>query len=308
MCSKIKSQFLRRLCCSASFLQPPTSREVHAWCLFPDDIPQMNLLCSYESILPCEERNTVYQAKNKNVQKEYLLTRVLARTLIARYTRGLVDPNALRFERGNHGKSRIVWPRQSIIGELWNPPRIAFNISHTRSLIVCAVTGASQVGIDVEEKYRVTQTDLIKFARRRFSEMEVAQLEQLNDLEARKQHFLELWTLKESYGKAIGNGIAGTTLRDAAFAFDDFSSTLKLKNYLTGVAAHEQVFTINANILNDAKLWQFILLQLTNSHNVSICVQQVLSDPEPFHLDIMKTIPLVKDEPFFEAVALGLSI
>ncbi|KAI5068199.1 hypothetical protein GOP47_0016544, partial [Adiantum capillus-veneris] len=309
MHSKPKSQFLRQVCCcSTSFLEPPTSREVHVWCLFPDEVHQMSPLCSYESILSCEERSILKQAKNKKVQKEYLLTRILVRILIAKYTGGVVDATALRFERGKLGKPMILWPSPSNIGKLWSPPKITFNVSHTRSLIVCAITGASQVGIDVEEKDRVTRTDLIRFGRRKFSEMEVAQLEQLNELEARKQHFLHLWTLKESYGKAVGNGIVGTTLRDAAFAFDDFSSTLKFKEYLTGVQAHEQVFTIEANIQNDANLWKFVLLQLSNSHNVPLCVHKDVSVGDPFHLQIMKTIPLMKDEPFFEAVALGMSI
>ncbi|KAI5083958.1 hypothetical protein GOP47_0000127 [Adiantum capillus-veneris] len=295
-------------CCSASCLEPPTSREVHVWCLFPDEVHDTDLLCSYKSILPSEERNILYQAKPDKVQ-EYLLTRILARTLLARYTGGVMDPSALRFERGKHGKPRIVWPTESNGGKMWNPPKINFNISHTRSMIVCAITGASQIGIDVEDKNRATHTNLMRFARRKFSATEAAQLEQLTDSEAHKRHFLQLWTLKESYGKAVGNGIVGTTLRDAAFAFGEFSAASDFLKYLTGVRFHEQVFTIKASIVNDENFWQFVLLQLTNSHNVSICLhRQDVSVQDPLHLQIMKIIPLVKEEFLFEAVTLGLTV
>eukprot|EP00250_Pteridium_aquilinum_P019240 c24359_g1_i4 orf=149-1129(+) len=313
--SRRTSWHRRHLCCSsAPLFQPPTSREVHLWCLCPNEIQQASLLCSYESILPCEERSRLFQAKNKKVQKEYLLTRILARTLLARYSGELVEPSALKFERGRLGKPKVVWPLHTTAGQTWHPPKIRFNISHTRSLIVCAVTGASQVGIDVEEKDRETHTNLIRFARRKFSEMEAVWLEQLDDVEARKHLFLRLWTLKESYGKALGNGIAGTTLRDAAFSFEEFSSAPVFLEYLTGLQAHEQVFQIKPNVPNDSNIWQFVLLQLTNTHYASVCVQrsgsleQEFEVKEPLHLRIMKTIPLVKDDPLREAVALGLSI
>ena len=53
-----------------------------------------------------------------------------------------------------------------------------------------------QVGLDVENRRRETHTDLVRFARRRFSQMEAVRLEQMDDFEAQKNHFLELWTLK----------------------------------------------------------------------------------------------------------------
>ena len=52
------------------------------------------------------------------------------------------------------------------------------------------------MGLDVENRCRETHTDLVRFARRRFSQMEAVRLEQMDDFEAQKNHFLELWTLK----------------------------------------------------------------------------------------------------------------
>lgn len=315
---KPKTCQLKYLCLSSqAMLDPPKSREVHVWCLFPNEVHQSSLLHLYESILPNEERTRVFQAKSKKVQKEHLLTRILARTLLARYTGEQVDPSALKFERSSFGKPEIVWPSHTASGQLWHPPKISFNLSHTQSLIACVITGGLQVGIDVEEKERETHTNLVTFARRKFSKMEALRLEQLDNLEMRKNHFLQLWTLKESYGKALGKGIAGTTLRDIAFHFEELSATPDFLEKVTGIQAHEQVFSIRLEILNslqaDSKSWQFVLLQPTDAHYASVCVQQSGSfeqdskEMQPLHLQIMKTIPLVKDEPLFDALALGLS-
>lgn len=52
------------------------------------------------------------------------------------------------------------------------------------------------MGLDVENRHRQTHTDLVRFARRRFSHKEAVRLEQFDDVNAQKNHFLELWTLK----------------------------------------------------------------------------------------------------------------
>ena len=44
--------------------------------------------------------------------------------------------------------NQIIWPSRSVTGHSWNPPNISFNLSHTDSLIACAVTGAFQVSCE----------------------------------------------------------------------------------------------------------------------------------------------------------------
>ncbi|KAH7289604.1 hypothetical protein KP509_30G011400 [Ceratopteris richardii] len=235
-------KFWRVFCHSySSFLQPPNSRDLHLWCLLSDEVRQLNLLSSYENILPYEERSAMHQKSNKKVQEEYLLTRTLARTLIARYTGGHVNSSDLKFERGRFGKPKIVWPTESLDGQQWTPPQLDFNLSHTESLIICAITGASQVGVDVEMKNRVPQTDFVKFARRKFSTVEAVHMEQLQDMEAKRHFFLRLWNLKEAYGKAIGNGVRQKTLHEAGFTFENFSPAKQYLDSLTGIPFHEQI-------------------------------------------------------------------
>ncbi len=80
---------------------------------------------------------------------------------------------------------------------------IYFNLSHAGTWAICAVSGAP-VGCDIEQlgayRYGVAQ--------RFFHAEETRLLEAAADEESRRDLFFRLWTLKESYVKAVGRGIA----------------------------------------------------------------------------------------------------
>lgn len=95
--------------------------------------------------------------------------------------------------------------------EIVAPVRQQYNISHSGRWIVCA-TGASAVGVDVEEM-RPIELDIAKSF---FSPGEIRQLFELPEAR-RQERFYELWTLKESYIKAVGKGLS---IPLASFSFD----------------------------------------------------------------------------------------
>lgn len=230
----------------------------------------------------------------------------------------MVDPKCLKFERSKFGKPQVIWPTHAQNGETLHPPQLCFNLSHTQSLIACAITNGSQVGIDVEEQGRILSSDALAFARRKFSEEEAVGLEQITDPVERNRRFLQLWTLKEAYLKALGKGVSGTTLKDITFHFSVTSATRNLVEKATGVRPHEQVFLIRPEIQNLLQrypnTWQCLLLQPTDVHYASVCVERIDSfdkgsgDTDGLHVQIMKTIPFVNDEPLDNARVLGLSI
>jgi len=80
-------------------------------------------------------------------------------------------------------------------------PHIHFNISHSGDWVVIAFSSA-EVGVDVEKIRDVN----LRIAQRFFS---VEEKQQLFSLPAKKQmdYFFDLWTLKESFLKAIGTGL-----------------------------------------------------------------------------------------------------
>ncbi|RXZ79616.1 4'-phosphopantetheinyl transferase superfamily protein [Paenibacillaceae bacterium] len=79
---------------------------------------------------------------------------------------------------------------------------LEFNISHAGNWVVCALSH-TVVGIDIEE---IKAMD-IGIAERFYAKKEYADL-LAKAAEERQTYFYELWTLKESYIKAIGLGLS----------------------------------------------------------------------------------------------------
>ena len=166
----------------------------------------------------------------ESVRTERLLSKVLARSALARYAgvppsvRALLchtpfltwHLQALRFRRGVHGKPWLEAPAAT--------PRLSFSVSHTASLVLCAVSCA-EVGLDCEPASRGSNAEVghegareLRLARRYFCASEVEALAQLAPGPERRALFLQLWTLKEAYVKARGDGIAMLPL--SSFSFD----------------------------------------------------------------------------------------
>lgn len=82
-----------------------------------------------------------------------------------------------------------------------NDHGLHFNMSHSADKIAVAVTH-SEVGIDVEQTRRVN----FRVAERFFSASEISDLMALPE-EERQEYFFTLWTIKESFLKAIGSGL-----------------------------------------------------------------------------------------------------
>lgn len=78
--------------------------------------------------------------------------------------------------------------------------KFCFSISHSYEWVVCAINDFP-LGIDIE---RIKPIDL-KVAERIYSKHEVSEMEK-RDIPLRLAFFYDLWTLRESYVKAIGTG------------------------------------------------------------------------------------------------------
>lgn len=138
----------------------------------------------------------------------FLATRVLVRTVLSQYVG--VGPQDWRFGAGRSGKPFIHAP------QLDAP--LHFNLTHTAGLVACAVSGAhSELGLDAERLSR--RLDFLQVARRYFSPLEVRSIHEASPSEL-SQRFFGIWTLKESYVKARGDGLGlpldrfGFTLHD----------------------------------------------------------------------------------------------
>jgi 4'-phosphopantetheinyl transferase len=171
-----------------------------------DDVTEPALVRRFETLLSFDEQERHERFAHERTRREYLLARGLARTVLASYTG--IPPRALRFTADAFGKPVLCVPAAD--------PGVHFNLSHSHGVIVCAVAMARQVGIDVEDGGR--RIEFLDLAERYFAAPEVAHLHRLPDDE-RQAAFFAIWTLKEAFVKAIGQGLS--------FPLDSFAFELE---------------------------------------------------------------------------------
>lgn len=139
---------------------------------------------------------------------------------------GTVQDRKTEHERGRellrfgierqYGLQAVV--RQETRGKpyLENIPGVYFNISHSSGLVACGIDG-QEIGIDVEQ---IRPYDK-RLMQRICTEEEMAYLcgDNREGEQAQNERFFRLWTLKESYLKATGQGLA-VPMREIAFILD----------------------------------------------------------------------------------------
>lgn len=103
-------------------------------------------------------------------------------------------------------------------------PDIHYNLTHAGGITACYI-GKSECGIDAE-RIRPYRPNVIK---RAFSEEEKTLIENAPEAE-RDLLFFRLWTLKESYVKALGIGVS-YPMNTAEFSFDGDEIVTNIKGY-----------------------------------------------------------------------------
>lgn len=228
---------------SPSFGLP--DRHAHLWWARPERFSDPAALARYRATLTDDEREKTDRFRFARDRHTCLITRMLVRTTLSRY--GNVHPKRWRFRTNDYGRPEIFAPASTL----------RFNLSHTNGLIVCLVSRARQVGVDVESLERTGRW--MDLADRYFSPRETDALQRVNTA-SRPTRFLEFWTLKESYIKARGLGLA--------IPLADFSFNLPARSP-DGITIQ---FT--PAIDDDATRWQFSLEKLGSQHLVATAVER----------------------------------
>lgn len=140
-------------------------------------------------------------------RRDFAAAHALLRRVLSRH--GGLLPQSWAFETSVFGKPAIAE------GQTEDPP-LTFSLSHTRGLVACAVGRAADIGVDVESLDRMAG-DPGEIATRYFSPLEVQNL-QMQPPSERRGRFIDVWTLKEAYLKAIGLGLSHP-LNSFAFEF-----------------------------------------------------------------------------------------
>jgi 4'-phosphopantetheinyl transferase len=141
---------------------------------------------------------------HQNDRSDYVLAHALLRETLSACLG--VPPAALEFATEATGKPRLVSPHE---------PVVSFSLSHARGMAACVIGAGCDVGVDVESHDHTADDAIAELA---LSAAERQDLAELPDAE-RSGRLLALWTLKEAYLKATGEGIGGPLDR-VAFRID----------------------------------------------------------------------------------------
>jgi len=180
--------------------------EIHLWVTEPNALQADNpILSHYSTLLTSTEKTKQQRYKFAKDQHDALITRAFIRDLLSYYQSK--HPKDWQFEYGDKGKPEV--------SNCALPLR--FNLSHTKDLIICAVTLNHDIGCDVENISR--NNDVLGIAERYFSTSEADELFSLPKVD-QTPRFFDYWTLKEAYIKAWGLGLS-IPLKDFSFSIDD---------------------------------------------------------------------------------------
>ena len=183
--------------------KPDGPAQAHVWAIPLDPGPEeLDLLMAG---LSSEERARAERYRVDEVRTRFITGRGTMRAILARYLEA--TPGRLEFTYGTLGKPALSGP--------WAGSGLHFNLAHSRGLALLAVTWSGPVGVDVE-MIRST-TDAEHLVARFFSSGESA-LFQTTPPERRLEAFFNLWTRKESWLKATGQGI-GALLSQVEVSF-----------------------------------------------------------------------------------------
>jgi len=169
--------------------------DIHVWSVWLDQwLPWVGTLARG---LSADEIFHARRLRFPRDQRRYTVCRGLLRVILGEYA-GL-PPERLPLERSASGKPFIA------PGEACEPSALRFNIAHSGSLALVAVTRGREVGIDAE-RFR-TLPGYEEIARRFFCPEENISLEALCPNQ-RLRGFYTCWCRKESLVKAIGGGLS----------------------------------------------------------------------------------------------------
>lgn len=204
--------------------------------------------------LPEAGKLRVRNRQNLNSKLQTVAGELLARYSVGHYLGKSHQEINLVF--GEKGKPHIA-----------NLVNIHYNISHSGHYVVCAVA-AEEIGIDVERIRKVN----LRIAERFFSPSEIEDLMACEE-ENRMQYFITLWTIKESYLKAIGRGL-----------------TQHLNSFT--IVKNNESYLLTGN--EEAEGYGIETQQLNPEYMMAVCSPLPYSPSEIKHVslnDIIKTLP-----------------
>jgi 4'-phosphopantetheinyl transferase len=239
----------------------PGAGEIHLWYCRDADISDHGVLALYASWLSAEEQQRQARFLYPRHRHRYLLTRALVRNVLSGYCPGTALGD-WQFAANAHGKPHIAAPDCGALN---------FNLSHTKGMIVMAVSCARELGVDVEWTGR--QVQVRELAAHSFAAGEVGELADLDEA-GQRSRFVDFWTLKEAYIKACGLGLA--------LPLDQFCFSLRQEGRID--------LAFDSPIVGHADQWALWLLEAGAQHRVALAIANA-GHADSVALTVRETVP-----------------
>lgn len=177
---------------------PPTcyflsEKDVHIW-QTPLDLPAARVQ-ELTHKLSREERIKAERFHFDRDARRFIVARGILRLILGSYLH--LEPGAVRLCYERNGKPRLA--------HACGNPTIHFNLSHSEGLALYAFRRGSEIGVDIERLRDIPEMEQI--AEQMFSARDITRLRALPKNQ-NTQTFFQMWTRKEAYIKALGDGLS----------------------------------------------------------------------------------------------------
>ncbi|MBN3882263.1 MAG: 4'-phosphopantetheinyl transferase HetI [Nostoc sp.] len=167
--------------------------EIHVWRIDLDQ-PESQLQ-NLAATLSSDETARAERFYFQEHRQRFIAGRGILRTILGSYLG--IQPLHVEFNYQHRGKP--------VLADKFADSRLAFNLSHSQGLGLCAVNCTRPIGVDLE--YIRPMSDLEALAKRFFLPREYEMLRSLSPNQ-QQEIFFRYWTCKEAYLKATGDGLS----------------------------------------------------------------------------------------------------
>lgn len=197
----------------------------------------------HKSLLSIEEREKAARFVSSPARDQFTAARALLRTALSKYTE--LSTEVWVWSSNDYGRPLVALPEEF--------RNTKFSVSHTNGLVVCAICGSREVGVDAE--YHLPHLDFLGLSRSFFSYPEAQHLRRLEGHHLRSA-FYAYWTLKESYVKARGIGLS-----------------LPLDSFWFEIGHDSPRLFCGDRCNDDPSRWRFFRWGPTDDHSVALAVE-----------------------------------
>lgn len=221
---------------------PLSNDEVHVWTASRDAAD--DVVGSMRALLDDAERARADRFTFDHDKTRFAMSRGLLRTILGRYL-GL-PPESLAFVSNPHGKPSLA--------PIHDESLIRFNLAHSGTFVVFAITRGRDVGVDIERIRPEFGGQAI--AERFFAPGEVEALRAVPE-PSRLLAFFHGWTRKEAYIKAKGKGLA--------LPLDQFEVAIDPAQPAALLATRPDP--------DEAARWSLVAIEADPGHVAAVCVE-----------------------------------